>query len=467
MRKTSQQEAGQTSYSTSLGQTMDERPATIAEQHESLPQPKAQPAPAKASVKKRKKRKSIGQNSRKKQKITDVKKHQEGEIHPMDRAQMSVSHQLEILPSLQGGEINEKSPSPAEIIETGSELPLQDLPPELGAQNEAQSSISTSKSPAERKHKRKKRKSIGQQRPRRKSIGGKKIKDAVQSAQSDATGPQSEDQNGRLIITKPRGRGRPTKISPALSIKHVQDEALPDIDGSGIGLNIKPSQSRGRLRKKLSNLDAGNQEDGNEITPPEALGTAESKPNRKRGRRKSQFPSEISKTSATVEPGKTRRRKATPDVTQPKITTVSRKPPKNSMPITVYRMSSTHTTDHNDDPDATVDPSTFPKRNGVNAVDVLSQFCRELVLKSSDSVKHAARIEPNKPRKAALERERKTIQRYGDELDGRLCELVSCSLLPAFWRWTDPLFARPKLWTSTLHFQLASGAPIKRKKPYG
>lgn len=428
-RKTFVQRAGQVGHSTGLGQTADGRPATILEQHEDLPQPNAQTATAKAPVKKRKKRKSIGQNSRKKPKLPKEGKGQESRDRPMDEAQEPDNHQLELLPSPQDGEIN-KIPSTLDgEVAIESEGPPQDLAPNSDPQNEAQSTILGPKSPAERKPKRKKRKSIGQQRPRRKATEEKKVKEAVQSAQSDVTRSRSKDQNGGLTTTKPRVRGRPKKTS-ASTIKHIHGRAVQEIDSGSVGPKNKLSRGRGRP-KKLSNLDAGNQDEGNEISSTEDPETTEIIPKRKNGRRNLQFPSEISKPSATVESGKAQRRKAAPDATKQKTSTTSRKAPKNSMPITVYRISSTHTVDHDDDANAPVDPSTFFKRNGVNAVDVLSQFCRELVLKSSDSIKRAARKEPNNPEKAGLERTRKTIEMYGNELDDQLCELVSFYPQPA------------------------------------
>ncbi len=111
---------------------------------------------------------------------------------------------------------------------------------------------------------------------------------------------------------------------------------------------------------------------------------------------------------------------------KPRPRTVPRKPPDNTIPITVYRMSSNHDLDPNtDDLDPLIDLSRFPKSNSINAVDVLAQVCREQVSKTYDSVNEAARKNSASSQKVALDRKLRTIKMYGDELDLQLFHLVS------------------------------------------
>lgn len=103
---------------------------------------------------------------------------------------------------------------------------------------------------------------------------------------------------------------------------------------------------------------------------------------------------------------------------RPRPRAATRKPPKNSIPITVYRMPSTHDLDPDtDDSNQTNDT--------INAVDVLAQVCREQISKSATSASEAADQKSNHSEKLALERKAKAIKLYGDELDIQLFHLVS------------------------------------------
>lgn len=116
--------------------------------------------------------------------------------------------------------------------------------------------------------------------------------------------------------------------------------------------------------------------------------------------------------SQAANPSKT----AKPPKARPRVAT--RKPPKNSIPITVHRMPSTHDLDPDtDDSNQTNDT--------INAVDILAHACREQISKSATSASEAANQESNRSEKLALERKAKAIKMYGDELDLELLHLVS------------------------------------------
>lgn len=116
--------------------------------------------------------------------------------------------------------------------------------------------------------------------------------------------------------------------------------------------------------------------------------------------------------SQAANPSKTTK----PPKARPRVAT--RKPPKNSIPIKVCRMPSTHDLDpDSDDSNQTNDT--------INAVDILAQACREEISKSATSASEAANQESNRSEKLALERKAKAIKMYGDELDLELLHLVS------------------------------------------
>lgn len=115
--------------------------------------------------------------------------------------------------------------------------------------------------------------------------------------------------------------------------------------------------------------------------------------------------------SQAANPSKTTK----PPKARPRVAT--RKPPKNSIPIKVYRMPSTHDLDPDtDDSNQTNDT--------INAVDILAQ-CREQISKSATSASEATNQESNRAEKLAFERKAKAIKMYGDELDLELLHLVS------------------------------------------
>lgn len=116
--------------------------------------------------------------------------------------------------------------------------------------------------------------------------------------------------------------------------------------------------------------------------------------------------SQAANPSKTIRPPKARPRAAT------------RKPPKKSIPVTVYRMPSTHDLEpDSDDSNQTNDT--------INAVDILAKVCREKISKSATSGSEAANKESNRSEKLALEHKAKAIKMYGDELDLELLHLVS------------------------------------------
>lgn len=527
--------------SNGLGLAADEGPVTTRDEQGDLPQANETSSKSglpQAHGKKRKKRKSIGQNSRKKPRLQNVDRDPKCSIHSPEEAPRPVDHQGEALVDSQSGEIKKQSQNSAEIMATEPELLARDSAQDLGAEEIQNQTVALSKSSAERKPRRKKRRPIGQQRPRRKVIGVATAGGSVPPTHSDAAEVASKTQDGSSIVKKSqgkswpkktlsaidvgdvqdenlqgtdntdvnrntraarnrgqskkipspadvdvqdgalkdinnsnvtrnaRGRGRPKKISSsadddvhdgalkdknnsnatrntrsargkgraknipsALDVGHVQDEVLPDLNSSDITRNARTVRGRGPGRKGKP-VDAAIQREPDGDDDNEGPRPIKEVPTRKRGRPRLNALPETSEASITVKKQRTQRKDTRdPDA---KIPSASRKPPKNSMPITVSRMSTNDALhSENGHLDSLIDPSAFPKNNSVNAVDVLSQICRELVSKSTDSLGKAAKNEDDQSKKATLERKRKTIEMYGEELDNRLFQLVSDSFFIA------------------------------------
>ncbi|MCJ1422395.1 hypothetical protein MMC29_000275 [Sticta canariensis] len=326
---------------------VDERSVTIHEQIDDLSQANettSQPAHLQAHGKKRKKHKSIGQKPR----LQNVDREPEGSTQPPAEALRPVNYRQEHRVDLQG----ELSGDAGDRTRT-----LRDSTHDLGAEEAQNLTVNSAKSRAERKPRRKKRKCIGQQMPRRKGTAVETAGDTVPSTRSNVAGVAPEYQDGSSTVKKSRGSGRPSKKSLlTVDIDGVQDE--------------RPARKEVLVDAKVQ--EEKNENDDNEgpsLVEKYRLGTEESRRERRKRSR--------------------RYRRKDPDYFTKAL--------KNSMPITVYRMSTNDALDSENDrsSDSLISPSVFPKNNGVNAVDVLAQICRELVSKSINSLGDAAKNERN------------------------------------------------------------------------
>ena len=96
----------------------------------------------------------------------------------------------------------------------------------------------------------------------------------------------------------------------------------------------------------------------------------------------------------------------------------------NSIPITVHRLNHLSIGDPSSAEDDILSClPTFPNRSSVNAIDVLSQICREVVGKTVESLQLAEAKEPGE-RQGVEQHKRGVIELYGSELDARLFQMV-------------------------------------------
>jgi len=97
---------------------------------------------------------------------------------------------------------------------------------------------------------------------------------------------------------------------------------------------------------------------------------------------------------------------------------------RETVPILVHRLSTRHSGDYVGE-DAVFDPNPpHSNRTGVNAVDVLSQICRELITGSVEKLQQGAEREGDNARLREWKRKRKAIETFGEELEERLFEMV-------------------------------------------
>lgn len=280
------------------------------------------------------------------------------------------------------------------------------------------------------KPKRKKRKSIGQQTPKRKSVD---MAASVRSAKKTAASNLKTTRDGiKNKATARRGRPRVTK-SLEEAINEPQGEGLShstqdeETQPSDSGPKSKPKAKRGRPKAKATSEDAIDEPDEEALRPAPEEEDEVQAPNlpekKKRGRPRKADAAQP--TSRPTKPTKTPTSRSKPKTNPPPTAPKSRAPPKNSIPITIYAPPSPTTSDAEDDPLSTTHPHTAT--NTINAVDVLSQLCSELLSKSSSALaEQAAAVAPSSSSKhSELKRTQQTTDLYAQELAARLLQLTT------------------------------------------
>lgn len=145
---------------------------------------------------------------------------------------------------------------------------------------------------------------------------------------------------------------------------------------------------------------------------------------RRRGR-----PSAAATEDSTTSGQRTKRRREQDEGQEPRRR-------EGTVAITVHRLANTHILDSthatsgpSDDEQDSSDEleavgKNFPSRNGVNAADVLSQICKEILDKHLTTLdNNIANDASNQAKRSEYARQRKTIEAYGTQLEGRLFEL--------------------------------------------
>ena len=305
------------------------------------------------------------------------------------------------------------------------------------------------------KPKRKKRKSIGVlPKIRRKST----VAPTVEPSSSRANDASENQESPR--VNSVRGRGRPRKSLPI--VEEDQDEEVEHLENAP---GLAKSNSRGRPRESLPIVDEDQDEEVEHLESTTNL--AKSKPRARP--RKSDVTMEVieetqpkvlaSKAPTKPSNSKPRHSRATSDISESAVR--RSRTHKESIPITVHRLSRVQALVYeDDDQDILAGPAPFPKKGGVNAIDVLSQICREMIAKTMDTLQRGAKNEGHEGRKAEWKRKRKAVEMFGDELDGRLFQMVSPGLAKSLYLLTR---TRPRLWTITLRYLHASNTPTRRK----
>jgi hypothetical protein len=264
---------------------------------------------------------------------------------------------------------------------------------------------------------------------RKRRVGEATPKSSVPSTKRSSrhkTEQENDDELDELSPDQPRGRGRKWKDSDrggprnsrvAEDVAQHSAEEAEEIDDKEAAAILKKSRGRGRL-----SIPAAASPDLDVPTPVVTK--------KKRGR-----PSNITAPAQQRQPKrapqytKAKSVQKTAPKTSKKSTTSSKVRVGSPIPITVHRFTKRQLYD-DEDPDADILNAEIPyiKRAGVNAIDVLSQVCHEIIESGLDTLAEGG----SKADDPALRREYKTkwtaVEAFGRELQNRLLEHVS--LLP-------------------------------------
>ena len=228
-------------------------------------------------------------------------------------------------------------------------------------------------------------------------------------------------------LAKSKHRGRPRRSLPV--VEEDEDKEADEAEHLETTTDSAKTKPRGRPRKSLPVVeeDEDDEADHQETTTDSAKSKPQGQP------RKSDAPSEVLEetqpTRTSQAPPKRSNNKLTHSRASSETSEIAARKSRahnESIPITVHRLSHVGALVYeDDDQDILAGPAPFPKKTGVNAIDVLSQICREMIAKSIDTLQRGAQNEGQEGRKAEWKRKRKAVEMFGDELDGRLFQMVS------------------------------------------
>ena len=263
----------------------------------------------------------------------------------------------------------------------------------------------------------------------------------------DSTGVAAEEQSTSLRDEEPRMKPKPKRrkrrsIGQQSIVRQKRKKELTSLDNSVQPVSKKQSEPKPATQPKTKNVrtaaasratarqrrspqnDVSSIEEKGEKIPdvePEASG-----PRKRRAHAIKEVPPLHPKRTATSKPSKPRPQKTKPQH-QP-LSPPPRAPPKNTIPITIYHPLSPVTTTSTSTPTSDVfsdplsNPAHFhPTQPTLTAPSILSQMTRELLSKTTTSLTSLASANPSQ--RSVLQRRKKAVEAYGAELETRLIQL--------------------------------------------
>ncbi|MCJ1414746.1 hypothetical protein MMC32_001074 [Xylographa parallela] len=277
---------------------------------------------------------------------------------------------------------------------------------------------------------------------------------SVEQRQSDLPEPetnQAQVSPGAVEVesTKRKGMKRKSIATPQKKRKSLDVTSSSSVNpglSSGKSLSASQQEAEGKKPRKTPKALASVQEEPENETaeeapsttrhieeqPPPIIPSSSAQPRRRGRPRKSDTsvlnPKKTKAPKASTSKPRTQKLPTKPHLSSSIADSSKTRQPKQkagTIPITVQRIS--HAKNLNHDPtveDILSAPPPFPNKSGVNAIDVLSQICREMIAKSIHTLQQNADTEQNQRQKAQWRRNAKAVEMFGDELDARLFQMT-------------------------------------------
>ena len=237
----------------------------------------------------------------------------------------------------------------------------------------------------------------------------------------DSTGVVVEEQNMSLIHGEPRAKPKPKRRKRRSIGQQSISRQKGKKKSTGLDIPVRPTSKKQPEPKSATQLTTKN------------VGTATASRATARSRRRPQTVDDESSIEDEDEPipkATVASNPSRPRPQKPKASTRAlRPPPRNTIPITIYRPASPDSTTSTSTPTSDVfsDPLTdLPQPPPTQAIltgpSILSQMTRELLSKTTTSLTSLASANPTQ--RSALQRRKKTVEAYGAELEARLIQLT-------------------------------------------
>lgn len=264
--------------------------------------------------------------------------------------------------------------------------------------------------------------------PTQKASRGRRKRGKPSTAETvEADEPQEEEDTARTR-SKRKGKNREVEPDERPSVDETQERPAETQKSKEEARKQQPQENGESSRRRgRPSLDKGHERQPEAETPdtrPEASTEPDQPSKRRRG-----GPSAGTTEDEPITRKRTKRRREQDGDQEPRRR-------EGTVAITVHRLANTHildsthaASDPSDDEQDSTDEleavgKKFPSRSGVNAADVLSQICKEILDKHLITLdNNIASDAANQAKRSEYARQRKTIEAYGTQLEGRLFEL--------------------------------------------
>jgi hypothetical protein len=241
--------------------------------------------------------------------------------------------------------------------------------------------------------------------------------------------PEEDQQDETAAQTRRKRKGKQKETEKNAEPADVQDTTVAQSSGQTEARKKQQESGGGPRRRGRPSLEKAQQAEP-EPTDQQPETSTEQGQTAKRRRGK---PSAVANGNETTSRQRTRQRDTRDESAEGEG---EKRRTGGTVSITVHRLTNTraldphadsssdHERDSADELQLEVTGKQFPSRTGVNAADVLSQICKEILDKHVTALdSNIANDTANQSKRSEYARQRKAVEAYGTQLEGRLFEL--------------------------------------------